>query len=519
VIRRLPNVTVPALASRGMAGWLAAVLVAGSVALGAASVLVAATATPAMDAALGGTVLETTWVLPGGSAWDTGIRRGQTVLSLTFGASAQDWRLETSTGDHTSSATGGAIELGDLRGRTPASVLALGFAVLSVGLFAARRALAASVALGAMALATPAIVAANAPAPAFAAAVGVPLAAAAWMVLGARDRRRRAVAALAVFVTGAWVVAWVLALEAYSTVEALRVLALAVAVVSAVLTSATWRAWLDGAARRDPPRTLDLAAVLIAAAAVAAAWFAGVPVAVIGAVAAAAGVAYGLLRRPLNALAEHLILDGIREQAEIAATEDERARLAGEIHDGPLQLLAAAEASIRDGGPVEDSLELLEEAALDLRAVSAALRPPVLDDLGLGPALSWLVERTRTQLDADCVISSDVRDLAGTARPTRLPRDVELAALRIVQEAIGNAVRHADAGVIAVSGEIGPSAVDLHVHDDGRGITGADVRRARRSGRLGVSTMERRASSVGGILTVGSAEPRGTLVSFAWPRP
>jgi signal transduction histidine kinase len=481
------------------------------------AVLAAAIAMPAMGVELDGGTLDTTWVLPGGDSWNAGIRSGQRVISLTHGGSLQDWRLEVRSGAGTAIAVMGLVQLQDLRSMLPVAMVSLLFAGLALGLFATRRQLAAGVALGAMALAVPVVSATNEPPMVWLVAAGVPLVGAAWLAGSSRATRSRVVSGSILGVVAIWAIAWSQALEAFTFVDALREGAVLAMVAVAIWNSTSWREWITGSASRNPPRAVDLVAVAaIGAGSVAVRLATDLPLIAIGAGVAIASAVFVLIRRPLNTLIEHILLDGLRADAAIAATEEERARLAAEIHDGPLQLLAAAEAVIRDGAPTADALDLIEDASLDLRAVSAALRPPVLDDLGLGAALAWLVDQTRTQLDADCVIASDVIDNLGTARAARLPGNVELAAFRIAQEAVSNAVRHAEAAAICVVAELGLDGVHLEVQDDGRGIREADARRARRAGRLGTSTMQRRAAAVGGTLDIRPGVPSGTVVRFDW---
>lgn len=197
----------------------------------------------------------------------------------------------------------------------------------------------------------------------------------------------------------------------------------------------------------------------------------------------------------------------------------ERARIAHELHDAvsqklfSLRLTAQAAAALVDRDPARAKEELKQVAALaaeaadELRAVVVELRPAGLDEDGL-------VATLRTQ--------AEVLDRAHAAHVTftscqvkALPAAQEEALLRVAQEALHNALRHADAGTVTVclTGR-GKGAV-LRVRDDGSGFEPSAVRRAGR--HLGLVSMRDRASGVGGHLTVESAPGKGTVIEMEVP--
>ncbi|MCZ4102995.1 GAF domain-containing sensor histidine kinase [Streptomyces sp. So13.3] len=197
----------------------------------------------------------------------------------------------------------------------------------------------------------------------------------------------------------------------------------------------------------------------------------------------------------------------------------ERARIAHELHDAvsqklfSLRLTAQAAAALVDRDPARAKEELKHVAALaaeaadELRAVVVELRPAGLDEDGL-------VATLRTQ--------AEVLDRAHAAHVTftscqvkALPAAQEEALLRVAQEALHNALRHADAGTVTVclTGR-GKGAV-LRVRDDGSGFEPSAVRRAGR--HLGLVSMRDRASGVGGHLTVESAPGKGTVIEMEVP--
>lgn len=197
----------------------------------------------------------------------------------------------------------------------------------------------------------------------------------------------------------------------------------------------------------------------------------------------------------------------------------ERARIAHELHDAvsqklfSLRLTAQAAAALVDRDPARAKEELKHVAALaaeaadELRAVVVELRPAGLDEDGL-------VATLRTQ--------AEVLDRAHAAHVTfsschvkALPAAQEEALLRVAQEALHNALRHADAATVTVclTGR-GKGAV-LRVRDDGTGFEPSAVRRAGR--HLGLVSMRDRAGGVGGKLTVESAPGKGTVIEMEVP--
>ncbi|MFJ5214713.1 GAF domain-containing sensor histidine kinase [Streptomyces sp. NPDC088354] len=197
----------------------------------------------------------------------------------------------------------------------------------------------------------------------------------------------------------------------------------------------------------------------------------------------------------------------------------ERARIAHELHDAvsqklfSLRLTAQAAAALVDRDPVRareglrQVAALAAEAADELRAVVVELRPAALDEDGLLATL-----RTQAQ----------VLGRAHTARVSfshgkvrALPAAQEEAVLRVAQEAMHNALRHAEASTVTVRLEARGRGAVLRITDDGRGFDPSAVRRAGR--HLGLVSMRDRADGVGGALTVESAPGRGTVVEMEVP--
>jgi signal transduction histidine kinase len=188
----------------------------------------------------------------------------------------------------------------------------------------------------------------------------------------------------------------------------------------------------------------------------------------------------------------------------IAAVEGERRRLAAEIHDGPLQSLLLLGQQL-DGQGQGESAAAARAIAVELRDVAGELRLPLLDDLGVGPALDWLAERARRMSGVTVTV-----DYEGLHRP---PPEVELAAFRIAQEAVANAIRHGEPP-ISITYRTTGEHVSLSVDDAGRGF---QTDTARGSDSHGLLNMAQRAEQIGARLELLRRPDRGMHVGVEWP--
>jgi signal transduction histidine kinase len=196
----------------------------------------------------------------------------------------------------------------------------------------------------------------------------------------------------------------------------------------------------------------------------------------------------------------------------IEAQEAERRAVARELHDDLGQLLTAIKLDMQrqEQNPVEN-IALVDEAIARMRELARDLRPAVLDDLGLGPALRWYV--TRETRRAGLELDLDVGSLAG-----RLPPAVETTCFRVVQEALTNVIRHAHALRVAVAAGAARGAVELTVRDDGAGFDVAEARkRAARGESQGLLGMQERVALASGELRVESAPGSGTTIRARIP--
>ena len=207
---------------------------------------------------------------------------------------------------------------------------------------------------------------------------------------------------------------------------------------------------------------------------------------------------------PLIGLAQRTQLQ--RDLA-VAAAETERARLAADLHDDALQQLTMLVRTLDERGDKETADEA-REIATKLRSVVGDLRLPILDDLGAGAALEWLVER--------------VEPLAGgpvkleRSDATRPPASVELAVFRVAQEAITNAIKHGRAPIAVRYDVRSDGRVTLAVDDAGPGIGPEAAEEAPRQGHFGLANMQQRAEQIGALLDVRRWPAGGTRVALEW---
>jgi signal transduction histidine kinase len=201
--------------------------------------------------------------------------------------------------------------------------------------------------------------------------------------------------------------------------------------------------------------------------------------------------------------------------------EDERRRFARELHDESAQVLAAVKMELAvlhdrlapdDALRLEDALALLSGGIRGIRAVARDLRPALLDDLGLAPALASLC--------------ADFRERSGLVVEARLPEagalppvtpDGELALFRALQEALVNVARHAEATAVRVALTASAAGVVLTVADDGRGLAGAARPDADGTAHVGLAGMRERVAALGGDVTLTEAPGGGTIVEVRLP--
>ena len=205
-----------------------------------------------------------------------------------------------------------------------------------------------------------------------------------------------------------------------------------------------------------------------------------------------------------------------------AAIESERNRIARDLHDGPVQGVSAASLSLEavllmlkageDGEGMEVLTKVrqeLAEEADNLRRLMAGLRPPLLEERGLVPALRETVEKFghENKLDAEFAAQG----------VGEVPQDLETLAYRVVQEALSNAGKHAEAARIGVAVEAVAGQLRIEVTDNGVGFDAAKAREFLRMGRVGLASMRERVELANGTFMVHSTPGRGTTVVATLP--
>lgn len=229
----------------------------------------------------------------------------------------------------------------------------------------------------------------------------------------------------------------------------------------------------------------------------------------------------------INARNERLIaqmVDGEKRFRALAKAvwkvqEEERRRLARELHDGIGQTLTALVNRLRrqrrtnDASGDADPLEIAELALRDVRDLSRLLRPPVLDDLGLPAAMHWLARTMRAQ--AGLAVSVEWQGEQG-----RLDAEIETLVFRVAQEALNNVVKHAQVETARVAVRRGNANLELEIADNGRGFQ-ADRVLAPGGGAagLGLRGIRDRVELFGGQFAIESSAGRGSTLRVVVPLP
>jgi signal transduction histidine kinase len=201
----------------------------------------------------------------------------------------------------------------------------------------------------------------------------------------------------------------------------------------------------------------------------------------------------------------------------LAAQEQERKRIAGELHDSLASTLVAAkyrlekmarelEAGLDPGGTLEEVITILSGLNKEVRRIMVDLRPAVLDDLGLLPALNWLCrefEKTYGQIRVEKQTEVAENELAET---------LKTPIFRLTQEALNNVAKHSGASRVTFSLSKVDGRIVLIIRDNGRGFDPLAVVRG-----LGLTTMKERTELSGGEYRLESACGQGTVLFASWP--
>jgi signal transduction histidine kinase len=218
----------------------------------------------------------------------------------------------------------------------------------------------------------------------------------------------------------------------------------------------------------------------------------------------------GRMRRAITAM-------GTLSRRLTRAREAERRRLALELHDDLGQELTALRLALEilprpeaadDAARQEEAIAIAGRLQSRVRTISADLRPPMLDDMGLIVALPWLFEKQRASTGLQVIFRQ-------SGLESRLPGEIEIALYRIVQEALTNVVRHAGVSAAQVLLRATDSIIVLKVEDEGRGFDAeSEAATAAGTGLLG---MRERARLLGGRIVVESVPGAGTALTVELP--
>jgi signal transduction histidine kinase len=229
----------------------------------------------------------------------------------------------------------------------------------------------------------------------------------------------------------------------------------------------------------------------------------------VGVIAGGSVVLFLLALARMGGLASEVAMQTERKRAMqtvLRATEQERVRLAADLHDGPVQELTAlrygltrARNRIQRGQP-----DQAEGLITGLRRLMAELRPAVLDEQGLEVALHNQVRAFEATSGVACAISTGLQ--------SRLQPDLETVLYRVTQESLNNVGKHAGASRVTVSLAAENGSVRLRINDDGVGFDPVVGSRLLGEGHFGLAGMRERVEMVGGHLSIDSAPGHGTTV-------
>jgi signal transduction histidine kinase len=207
----------------------------------------------------------------------------------------------------------------------------------------------------------------------------------------------------------------------------------------------------------------------------------------------------------------------------LKAQDDERTRISREIHDDTTQRLWLVSNQVQNmimdksltlSPAVTSNLEDIRKQIIhisdDAKRLSLALRPGILDNLGLVPALRWLVNQMNEKGNIEAYIQIE-------GSPRQFSSDVSMHIYRIAQEALNNVRQHSEATRVTVKLIFEPDTVKLDISDDGKGMTHEAINQLSIDNKLGLLGIQERSRLLNGILTIGPNRHKGTSVSLEFP--
>jgi prepilin-type N-terminal cleavage/methylation domain-containing protein len=208
----------------------------------------------------------------------------------------------------------------------------------------------------------------------------------------------------------------------------------------------------------------------------------------------------------------------------MTAQENERKRIAQELHDSIGQSLSAIKYSLEraveithNDGPgatlelLRTTIRRVQQTLESIRSIAMNLRPSLLDDLGAASAVRWFC-REFNEIYASIRIHTDIAVTDGA-----VPEPLATPIFRTVQESLNNVARHAQASNVFVSMRSDASRLTLEISDDGVGFDADEVRNASSAGGHGLSGLRERAAKTGGTFSLQSRRGCGTVVRVGWP--
>jgi signal transduction histidine kinase/ligand-binding sensor domain-containing protein len=204
-----------------------------------------------------------------------------------------------------------------------------------------------------------------------------------------------------------------------------------------------------------------------------------------------------------------------------SAKEEERQVLSRELHDELGQMLTAAKINLQIAGQnlpesssskrMEDSLEMIDQMISQVRNISLSLRPPMLDEAGLAPALQYYLNALEKRVGIP--INFRAENVTTGNQP-----ETRTTVFRVVQEAVGNAIRHASACAIDVTLKMNDGYIEMEIKDDGIGFDSSTInRRIRRGEHLGLLGMYERVLGAGGSFELRSRPGEGCIIMARVP--
>ena len=208
----------------------------------------------------------------------------------------------------------------------------------------------------------------------------------------------------------------------------------------------------------------------------------------------------------------------------LSAQEDERKRIAGELHDTIGSCLSGVKYKIenvlqqigKDSNVTEESLSsvipVIQEGIEECRRMQQDLRPSILDDLGLLPTLSWFCRRYQT------IYTGIKVDLEQTLEERDIPNSLKIVIFRVTQEGMNNIAKHSKADLVHLSLRKMDGRIELVLEDNGQGFDLKKVLGSESTKRgLGLTSMRERTELSGGSFAIESAEGKGTTIRASWP--